>query len=71
MDLIFCGDKYRAGSKLFTSPPRWVENSLVSKLVIVLMPDVPEIRAFQKSSLPNPIEEMTPIPLMTTLFAIS
>src|SRR3989338_4715604 len=52
--------------KFFTSPPKFTGYCVVSKELISLMPLLPSSRAGQNSSLPIPMEEITPRPVITT-----
>src|SRR5581483_913701 len=60
--------KISTGSKSVISPPFLLDIFDVSKTLISLMPDLPLTRLDQKASLPTPIGETTPRPVMTIRF---
>src|SRR6266446_4171825 len=57
----------RSGSKSLTSAAILVENCVVSKRVILVMPLRPSHRPFQVSSVPIPNAVTNPTPVTTTL----
>ena len=58
-------------SKFLTSPAIFTGKSVISKEVIVDIPDLPAIKLVQNASKPIPKGETTPSPVIATLLFIN